>query len=120
LATYLRDLRGERYSLRDIERLTEGVVSNVYLSQLETGKRMEPNPRILVALAKAYEVPVDTLFEKAGYVDAPPASEVDVAFQQVLADPHFKFGTRVRGQLDESAKRVIIELYEKATRKKLL
>ena len=120
LGEFLRDLRGEKWSLRDVERLTEGVVSNAYLSQLEQGKRLEPGPRYLAALAKAYEVPVQTLFEKAGYADEPPPSEVDIAFKQVLADPTFQFGTRFHGELDESSKRVIIELYERATKKKLL
>lgn len=120
LARYLRDLRGERYSLRDVERLTEGAVSNVYLSQLENGERTEPHPRVLVALSRAYEVPVAEMFEKAGYVDEPQPSDIDVAFRQVLADKTFKFGTRVKGDLDDGAKRVIVELYERATGKSLL
>jgi len=120
LARYLRELRGDRYSLRDVERLTGGVVSNVYLSQLENGTRTEPNPRMLVALARAYEVPVAELFEKAGYVDEPTPSEVDVAFQQVLADRSFKFGTRFKGEPDEAVKRMIIKLYERAAKKQLL
>ena len=121
LARCLRQLREEReLSLRDVERATDRVVSNAYLSQLEQGTRSEPGPRYLTALAKVYEVPVQMLFEKAGYADAPPPSEVDVAFQQVLADRTFQFGTRFRGELDEGSRRVIIELYERATGKKLL
>lgn len=119
-AQYLLDLRGERYSLRDVERLSGGAVSNVYLSQLETGLRSDPNPRILVALAHLYEVPVAEMFEKAGYVDEPAESDVEIAFRQVLADPNFKFGTRYKGKYDETAKRFIIELYERATKKRLL
>lgn len=100
--------------------MTNNEVSNVYLSQLETGTRTDPHPHTLMALAKAYDVPVETLYEKAGYVEAPASSDVDVAFRQVLADPNFKFGTRYKGEYDEKAKRVIIELYERATKKKLL
>jgi transcriptional regulator with XRE-family HTH domain len=113
-------LRGERYSLRDVEQLTEGAVSNVYLSQLETGKRNDPNPRVLVALAKLYEVSPIRLFEAAGYVDQPAESAVDVAYKQVLADKNFQFGTRLKGSIDEDSKRVIIDLYERATGKTLL
>lgn len=120
LARYLRELRGDRYSLRDVERLTNREVSNVYLSQLETGTRSDPHPHILMSLAKAYEVPVETLYEKAGYVDQPTKSDIDIAFGQVLADRQFRFGTRFKGTLDETSKRVIIELYERATGKKLL
>lgn len=121
LGRYLRELREAKdMSLRDVERATNEVVSNAYLSQLEQGKRLEPGPKYLAALARVYEVPVQLLFEKAGYADAPPPSEIEVAFQQVLADRKFQFGTRLPGDLDESSKRVIIELYEKVTKKKLL
>jgi hypothetical protein len=75
---------------------------------------------MLVALARVYEVGVGELFEKAGYVDEPAPSDVDVAFQQVLADRTFKFGTRFKGELSQEAKRVMIALYERATDKKLL
>ena len=120
LAQLLRDLRGERYSLRDVEGLTGGFVSNVYLSQLETGKRTDPSPRILVALAQAYEVSPGLLFERAGYVDPPAPSDVETAFRQVLADKSFKFGTRLKGVVTDETKRFIIELYERATGKSLL
>lgn len=120
LARLLRELRGERYSLRDVERLTDKAVSNVYLSQLENGKRGDPNPRVLVALARLYEVPPVRLFEAAGYVDEPAESAIDAAYRQVLADKNFQFGTRLKGAIDQDSKRVIIELYERATGKTLL
>jgi transcriptional regulator with XRE-family HTH domain len=121
LAAYLTELRsGTDYSLRDVERLTGGVVSNVYLSQLENDHRRDPHPKVLVALAKVYGVPWQLMFEKAGFVEGTEPSRVDVAFGQVLADPTFNFGTRFGGELDEAGKRVIIELYERATDKKLL
>ncbi len=122
LAEWLRDLRRRRgLSLREVERATGNAVSNVYLSQLETGRRADPNPRVLVALAKAYGVPTALLFEKAGYVEEPAAGAVDLAFRQVLADSSFKFGTRFPdSKLDDDAKRFIIELYERATGKMLL
>jgi transcriptional regulator with XRE-family HTH domain len=121
LAEYLRQLRENKgMSLRDVARATESVVSNAYLSQLETGRRPTPNPRVLTALAKVYGVAIDALFEKAGYVNGPTLSDVDVAFEQVLADHTFQFGTRFPGELNEDAKRIIIELYEAATGKKLL
>ena len=122
LAALLRDLRRRRgLTLRQVERATGNTVSNVYLSQLETGKRADPNPRMLVALAKVYGVPTQALFEKAGYVAEPATSAIDIAYQQVLADSSFQFGTRFSGhELDEVGKRFIIELYERATGKTLL
>ena len=121
LAPYLRELRSKsNLSLRDVERATNNVVSNVYLSKLENGKRSDPHPKMLIALARVYAIPWRLLFEKAGFVGEVAPSAVDVAFQQVQTDPEFHFGTRFNGELDETAKRVIIELYEKATRKTLL
>ena len=117
----LRELReAAGLTLREVEQRSGDVVSNGYLSQLESGHRPSPNPRVLTALASVYAVPVKTLFEAAGYVDAPPVSEVERAFRQVLADPDFKFGTRMRGELTTEAKRLFVELYERATGKQLL
>ena len=121
LAQFLRQLRREQgLSLRQVQDQTDKAVSNVYLSQLETGRRGDPNPRVLVALAKVYGVPSRLLFEKAGYVVESAASSVEVAFQQVMTDSTFQFGTRFHGELDDESKRVIIELYERATGKRLL
>lgn len=121
LATFLADLREKRgLSLRQVERASSGEVSNVYLSQLENGKRLDPHPRILTSLARIYEVPVRLLFEKAGYWDAPSADEINTAFRQVLADSDFQFGTHFPSDLDDAAKRTIITLYERATKKVLL
>ena len=121
LPAVLRRLRGQKnLTLREVAAATAGVVSNTYLSQLENGSRPAPGPRILAALAKVYEVPPDELFELAGYMSAPTASAVDVAFDQVLADRTFQFGTRAPGDLNQDAKRIIIDLYERATGKTLL
>ncbi len=42
-------------------------VSNAFISQIESGKVKEPSPVILYKLARAYEVPYDSLMQKAGY-----------------------------------------------------
>jgi transcriptional regulator with XRE-family HTH domain len=121
LAATLRELRRRsRLTLRAVEQATGGAVSNVYLSQLENEQRTDPNPRVLVALARVYGVTSTLLFERAGYLTEPDISELDVAFRQVLADPTFQFGTRFQGDLDSEAKRFVIELYQRATGKKLL
>ena len=118
LLTDLREKSG--LSLREVQDATTGEVSNVYLSQLEHGLRKDPNPRLLVALAHVYGRPVQELFEAAGYVDAPSPTKIDVAFEQVVADSKFQFGTRFKGNLDQPSKRAIVELYEEATDKRLL
>jgi transcriptional regulator with XRE-family HTH domain len=117
----LRTLRRRAsLSLRDVAEQTDGAISNAYLSQIERGHRSAPNPRILARLAKLYGVSAEELLERAGYTSAPAVSDVDIAFEQVLVDRSFRFGTRFPGELNEDAKRMFIELYEKATGKKLL
>lgn len=121
LSELLQKLRKQKgFTLREVATATLGVVSNTYLSQLENGHRPAPNPRILTALAKVYGVPPDELFELAGYVATPTPTAVDVAFDQVIADRTFQFGTRAPGDLNQDAKRIIIDLYERATGKRLL
>jgi len=43
-------------TLRDVEMITNGMVSNAYLSQLENGKIRNPSAKIVLALAAAYHV----------------------------------------------------------------
>jgi transcriptional regulator with XRE-family HTH domain len=119
--SFLRQLRAKSgLTLREVEEQTNNAISNAYLSQVEGNKRPPPKPAILVALARVYGVSTEDLFERAGYSDAPTATEIDVAYDQVLADKTFQFGTRNPGELNQDAKRMIVELYERATKKTLL
>jgi transcriptional regulator with XRE-family HTH domain len=121
---YLRSLRLEqRLSLREVEE--RAGVSNSYLAQLERGQRKPPGADILKKLAPVYNVPVRDLLQAAGYLDDGTVSlsqedEVEMAFQYVMNDPRYKSGTRIKGGLTTEVKRFIIEMYEKATGKKLL
>ena len=124
LGDYLRDLRNKkRLSLREVGEKVG--VSGSYLSQIETSER-QPSAEILRKLAPAYGVPVRDMLEVAGFLDEPEAVMSDAehlewAFQCVLSDPEYKFGNRLRGaDLTPDAKRFIIEVYEKATGRKLL
>ncbi len=99
-------------------------VSNPYISQVESGLR-RPGPDVLKRLAPVYGVSVRELLERAGHlVEPPPASsepaDVERAYQFVLADPRFHFGTRPEGDLGLEAKRFIVEMYEALTGKRLL
>ncbi len=125
LGSYLRELREERgLGIRQIERETG--IPNAYLSLLENGNKAHlPPPEVLGKLAKLYEVSVEVLLEHAGYLQRPDEDEpyevqVEKAFQHVLSDPQFKYGTRLKGKYDLAAKRFIIEMYEKATKRTLL
>jgi transcriptional regulator with XRE-family HTH domain len=69
LGKYLLSIREDRHlSQRDVERATNKVVSNAYLSQIENDQIKKPSPIILNALADTYNVAYENLMERAGYV----------------------------------------------------
>jgi transcriptional regulator with XRE-family HTH domain len=69
LGQYLASIRNDReLSQRDVEKATDKVVSNAYLSQIETDQIKRPNPSILHALAELYAVSYEDLMERAGFV----------------------------------------------------
>ena len=125
LGEFLRELRKKRgLGIRQVERETG--VPNAYLSLLEKGIKVHlPPPEVLGKLATLYEVSVGVLLEHAGYLqhtegEPDPDVQVEKAFRHVLSDPQFKYGTRLKGKYDLSAKRFIVEMYEKATGRTLL
>ena len=69
LGQYLASIRNDRGpSLREVEKATDKVVSNAYLSQMETDQIKRPSPNILHALAELYGIPYENLMERAGFV----------------------------------------------------
>lgn len=69
LGQYLASIRNDRgLSQREVEKATNKVVSNAYLSQIETDQIKRPSPNILHALAELYAVPYEDLMERAGFV----------------------------------------------------
>ena len=69
LGQYLASIREDRnLSQRDVERATNKVVSNAYLSQIENDQIKKPSPNILHALAEVYAVSYENLMERAGFV----------------------------------------------------
>ena len=124
---YLRSLREQqKMSLREVAAKTGVSVS--YITQIENGRRKAPGPDVLKKLAPAYNVPVRDLLKAAGYMDdiepiMPSLSEeeeIDRAYRYAQSDPQFKFGTRITGPVTNDVKRFIVEMYEKATGKKLI
>lgn len=74
LGQYLASIRHDRkMSLRQVEEASNKEVSNAYLSQLETGKIVQPSPGILNTLAEIYKIDYVQLMEFAGYL-TPTAS----------------------------------------------
>jgi len=69
LGSHLAAIRNDRgYSLRQVEGLTNNVISNAYLSQIESGKIQQPSPNILHALANVYRISYEQLMEMAGFI----------------------------------------------------
>lgn len=53
-------------TLREVEEITKGNVSNAYLSQLENGKITNPSIGICCQLAAAYATPLDIIADWVG------------------------------------------------------
>ncbi len=121
---YLRTLRKRQgLTLKQVEKAAQ--VSNAYVSQIERGLRNPPHPDILTRLAKVYEVPARELMVQAGYLGEDAEMEerrkLDQAFEHVASDPAYKFGNRLMGShVSPEIKRFVVEVYEKATKRKLL
>lgn len=122
---YMRKLRKQKgLTLKEVEKAAR--VSNSFLSQVERGVRNPPKPDILNRLARAYSVPAQNLMEAAGYIKSNPnemreRERVELAYQHVITDPNYSQGTRMKGQtLSLEAKRFIVEIYERATKRSLL
>lgn len=78
LGQYLASIREDRgLTLREVERATNKVVSNAYLSQIENDQIKKPSPNILHALGELYGVSYEGLMERAGFV-TPTRSRSDV------------------------------------------
>src|SRR5258708_33932406 len=78
LGQFLASIREDRrLSQRDVEKATNKIVSNAYLSQIENDQIKKPSPNILNALADVYKVSYETLMERAGFV-SPTRSRVNV------------------------------------------
>jgi transcriptional regulator with XRE-family HTH domain len=68
--TFLKETRQARgLSIRQLARMSG--VSNAYLSQVETGARGVPSPRILRRLARPLATTPTKLLEIAGYINHP-------------------------------------------------
>ena len=123
IGALLQEFRG-RLSLREVHRRTG--ISNLYLFRVEKGEQ-QPGLNVLRRLAAFYNVDLQFLVRRVGLLDngqaRPPVDEeveVERAYQFVLADPVFRFGTRPRGPLATEAKRFIVEMYERFSGKRLL
>jgi transcriptional regulator with XRE-family HTH domain len=99
LGGYLRDQRrGAQLTLRQLADLAG--VSNPYLSQIERGLR-RPSAEVLQQLAKALRISAETLYVRAGILDAEDGERRSVHLA-VMSDPH----------LTERQRQVLLDVYE--------
>jgi transcriptional regulator with XRE-family HTH domain len=71
LGAFIRDQRlRERLSVRGLSELAG--ISNPYLSQIERGLR-KPSAEILQGIARGLRISAETLYVRAGFLDADPA-----------------------------------------------
>ena len=100
IGDFIRDLRrNARISLRELAE--RAGVSNPYLSQIERGLR-KPSAEVLQQVAKALRISAETLYVRAGILDAERDRDEVETRAVILADP----------TLNERQKQVLLQIYE--------
>ncbi|MFI2642646.1 helix-turn-helix domain-containing protein [Streptomyces sp. NPDC018610] len=100
LGEYLREQR--RNAQLSLRQLADAAgVSNPYLSQIERGLR-KPSAEVLQQVAKALRISAETLYVRAGILDAERDRDEVETRAVILADP----------TLDEGQKQVLLQIYE--------
>jgi len=101
LGGFIRDQRrNARLSLRKLSE--QAGISNPYLSQIERGLR-KPSAEILQAIARGLRISAETLYVRAGILDASPEgarAAVDPV-DAIIADP----------SINERQKQALVEIY---------
>ncbi|MEU6577791.1 helix-turn-helix transcriptional regulator [Streptomyces sp. NPDC046805] len=100
LGEYLREQR--RSAQLSLRQLADAAgVSNPYLSQIERGLR-KPSAEVLQQVAKALRISAETLYVRAGILDAERGRDEVETRAVILADP----------TLNERQKQVLLQIYE--------
>ncbi|MFE0510072.1 helix-turn-helix domain-containing protein [Streptomyces sp. NPDC058964] len=100
LGEYLREQR--RSAQLSLRQLADAAgVSNPYLSQIERGLR-KPSAEVLQQVAKALRISAETLYVRAGILDAERDLDEVETRAVILADP----------TLNERQKQVLLQIYE--------
>ncbi|KOV95058.1 MULTISPECIES: helix-turn-helix domain-containing protein [unclassified Streptomyces] len=100
LGEYLREQR--RSAQLSLRQLADAAgVSNPYLSQIERGLR-KPSAEVLQQVAKALRISAETLYVRAGILDAERDRDEVETRAVILADP----------SLNERQKQVLLQIYD--------
>jgi transcriptional regulator with XRE-family HTH domain len=98
LGEFIREQRNvARLSVRRLSDMAG--ISNPYLSQIERGLR-RPSAEILQQIAKALRISAETLYVRAGILEAREAGEGDVT-EAILAEPN----------LSDEQKQTLLRIY---------
>lgn len=99
LGAFIRSQRRiAKLSQRELAKLTK--LSDPYVSQIERGLH-EPSVRVLKALSKALNIPIDTMMSYVGVEDEDVADVVDTA-TAIRQDP----------RLSDTQKAAMLEIYK--------
>ena len=101
LGSFIRDQRRmARLSLRKLSELAG--ISNPYLSQIERGLR-KPSAEILQSIARGLRISAETLYVRAGILDASPDGEriTNDPVGAIAADP----------TINDRQKQALVEIY---------
>ncbi len=120
LGAFLAELReSKNLSLQRVSKETG--ISDPFLYQLERGERALTNPVFFNKIASFYEIKVEELLKRAGYIPEESIDEIlDQAVQKIIRDKSYNLKAPLFAKLTFKEKIDLITLYEKATRKKLL
>ena len=88
------------FTLRDVERVTGGKVSNAYLSQIENGHVESPSAITLHRLAAAYGLDFGETLERAGDSSPPPPPIICPVCGQARPSPKETGDTPESGHAD--------------------
>lgn len=83
IGKYLADLRAEK-GISQRELAEKSGISNTEISRLESGKRVNPSPATLKAIAEAFGVEYSDLMKAAGYIEE--VHEEDSFYELVFRD----------------------------------
>ncbi len=94
LGAYIQDARNKR-GYTQVELGEQCQVSGAEISRLESGKRINPSPKILKAISKALVVDYAHLMQLAGYTEE--VHEEEKTFEQVFRNANGEVVDVVRG-----------------------
>jgi len=89
-----------RLSLRHLAKMTS--VSDSYLSQVERGL-YEPSPEVLKSIAEALNIPINSLYERLGWLDDDPSADATVPGVEEAIDADER--------LTSAQKHALLEMY---------